>query len=103
MKDRYTLNQGRNALIDSEADQPVRIFFTNNVYVCKTSTGMFKERSPEQLARLVNRTANQQKVSAGFKLGRPRTAEELSKRRIIRVCLLVSSIFMARSITFVLV
>lgn len=79
MKDRYTLNQGRNALIDSEADQPVRIFFTNNVYVCKTPTGMFKERSPEQLARLVNRTANQQKVSAGFKLGRPRTAEELSK------------------------
>lgn len=60
MKDRYTLNQGRNALIDSEADQPVRIFFTNNVYVCKTSTGMFKERSPEELARLLNRTANQQ-------------------------------------------
>ena len=79
MKDRYTLNQGRNARIDSEADQPVRIFFTNNVYVCKTSTGMFKERSPEELARLLNRTANQQKVSAGFKLGRPRTAEELSK------------------------
>ena len=79
MKDRYTLNQGRNALIDSEADQPVRIFFTNNVYVCKTPTGMFKERSPEQLARLLNRTSNQQKVSAGFKLGRPKTAEELSR------------------------
>ncbi|EAV6124806.1 hypothetical protein VC596_22300 [Citrobacter freundii] len=79
MKDRYTLNQGRNALIDSEADQPVRIFFTNNVYVCKTSTGMFKERSPEELARLLNRTANQQKVSTGFKAGRPKTAEELSR------------------------
>lgn len=79
MKDRYTLNQGRNALIDSEADQPVRIFFTNNVYVCKTSTGMFKERSPEELARLLNRTANQQKVSTGFKAGRPKTVEELSR------------------------
>ncbi|EBO3574321.1 hypothetical protein GAJ33_21970 [Escherichia coli] len=79
MKDRYTLNQGRNALIDSEADQPVRIFFTNNVYVCKTPTGMFKERSPEELARLLNRTANQQKVSTGFKVGRPKTAEELSR------------------------
>ncbi|HAX8311964.1 TPA: hypothetical protein JTK47_004024 [Escherichia coli] len=79
MKDRYTLNQGRNALIDSEADQPVRIFFTNNVYVCKTPTGMFKERSPEQLARLLNRTANQQKVSTGFKAGRPKTVEELSR------------------------
>ncbi|EAP6588065.1 hypothetical protein EJN33_22350 [Salmonella enterica] len=79
MKDRYTLNQGRNALIDSEADQPVRIFFTNNVYVCKTPTGMFKERSPEELARLLNRTANQQKVSTGFKAGRPKTVEELSR------------------------
>lgn len=79
MKDRYTLNHGRNALIDSEADQPVRIFFTNNVYVCKTSTGMFKERSPEELARLLNRTANQQKVSTGFKAGRPKTVEELSR------------------------
>lgn len=79
MKDRYTLNQGRNALIDSEADQPVRIFFTNNVYVCKTQTGMFKERSPEELARLLNRTANQQKVSTGFKAGRPKTVEELSR------------------------
>ena len=83
MKDRYTLNQGRNALIDSEADQPVRIFFTNNVYVCKTPTGMFKERSPEQLARLLNRTANQQKVSAGFKLGRPRTVHTSQPTRFL--------------------
>lgn len=33
MKDRYTLNQGRNALIDSEADQPVRIF-SPTMFMC---------------------------------------------------------------------
>ena len=79
MKERYTLNQGRNALLDSESNQPIRIFFTNNVYVCKTQSGMFKERSPEELARLLNRSENQQRISKGFKLGRPPTVDEPSK------------------------